>query len=53
MCPKLNNMICTVVDIGPTNLDCASEEQCHGNNWPNCSVYFSQFFFDKNDEFIA
>ena len=52
MCPRLKNTICTMVDIGPTHLDCVSEGHCNGEGWPDCSVYISQFFFDRNDEYI-
>jgi hypothetical protein len=53
MCPQLKDTICRMVDMGPEHLDCVQEEHCLGDGWPGCSVYISQFFFDRNDEFIA
>jgi len=53
MCPNLKHTICTMVDIGPEHVDCVMEEHCLGDGWPDCNLYISQFFFDKNDEYIA
>lgn len=54
MCPELRNTVCTLVEIGPKYLECVSEEHCNGEGWwPHCNVYISQFFFDKNDDYIA
>jgi len=52
MCPKNKNGICAMIDLNPNELDCVNSEDCVGTNWPRCSVYNSQFFFDRNDSFI-
>jgi hypothetical protein len=52
MCPQLKDTICGMADIGPEHLDCVQEEHCLGDGWPGCSVYISQFFFDRNDNYI-
>ena len=53
MCPQLKDVICRIVDIGPEHVECVTEDHCLGEYWPDCSVYVSQFFFDKNDEFVG
>ncbi len=52
MCPKLKGAICSMVELSPNNLVCVDASDCFGGDWQHCSVYVSQFFFDKNDEFV-
>ncbi len=53
MCPQLKDAICAMVDMGPEHLECVREENCLGDGWHDCGVYISQFFFDKNGEYIT
>ncbi len=53
MCPQLKDAICAMVGMGPEHLECVREESCLGDGWTSCGVYISQFFFDKDDEYIA
>ena len=53
VCPKIKGSTCEIVDMGPEHLECVREENCLGDGWPDCGVYISQFFFDKDDEYIA
>jgi hypothetical protein len=52
MCPKMKGAVCSLVDISPHSLECVSVRDCFGGDWPTCGVYVSQFFFDRNDEFV-
>jgi hypothetical protein len=52
MCPQLKDTICIMADMGPEHLECVRKENCLGAGWRDCQVYISQFFFDKNYEFI-
>jgi len=53
MCPKLKGAICDMVGISPEKLECVKREDCLSASWTDCEIYISQFFFDRNDEYIG
>lgn len=51
MCPEFKGMICSITDVSPDNVECASVDKCMGKEWFECPIYNSQFFFDASDRF--
>jgi hypothetical protein len=52
MCPKFKREICEMVDTVPNNVGCVRRDHCLGEEWGDCHVYISQFFFDADDRFV-
>ena len=53
MCPKLRGAVCDMVDLNPEHMECAKSEGCLSDDWVNCEIYISQFFFDRDDEYVG
>ncbi len=53
MCPEFKKGVCEIAGIEPDEIKCTSEDCCLSNDWEECKVYISQFFFDPEKEFAT
>ncbi len=53
MCPEFREGVCEIAGIEPAEIKCTSKDCCLSNDWEECSVYISQFFFDPEKEFAT
>jgi hypothetical protein len=53
MCPELRKGVCEIAGIEPDEIKCTSEDCCLSNDWEECKVYISQFFFDPESETVV